>query len=114
MNAQARLDAGLLVGGDDEFVFAQRLALPATRIQVQDARGLGLEVRVARKYPAAVLPRADRILMQPSLQGAVADARHQAAALSMPGHIGHAQARQRHAQRGRQLAGQRLDLNDEL
>ena len=52
--------------------------------------------------------------MQPAPHGAVADARHQAAALSMPGHIGHAQARQRHAQRGRQLAGQRLDLNGEL
>ena len=60
MNTHTRLDAGLLVGGDDELVLAQRLALPVARIQVQDASGLGLEVGIAREDPAAVLPRADR------------------------------------------------------
>jgi hypothetical protein len=103
MDAPASLDAGLLVGGDDELVLAQRLALPAARIQVQDAPGLGLELRVAREYPAAVLPRTDRILVQPTPHGAVADARNNAAVLCIAGHIGHAQPRQWNSQRGGQL-----------
>src|SRR5437868_13665221 len=59
MNAHASLNAGLLVRGHDEFVFAQRLSLPASRVQVQDAPGLDLEMRVTREDPAAMLPRAD-------------------------------------------------------
>ena len=114
MHAQARLNAGLLVGGDDELVLAQRLALPAARVQIQDARGFGLEAGIARKYPAAVLPRPDRVLVQAAPHRAVTDARHQARALRVARDIGHAQARQRHAQRGRQLASQRLDLNGQL
>ena len=114
MDAQAGLDAGLLVGGDDELVRAQRLPLPAARIQVQDAPGLGLEVGVAREDPAAMLPRADRILVQPAPDRAVADARHQASALRMARHIGHAQPGQRNTQGGGQLAGHRFDLNGQL
>ena len=63
MNAQPRLDTGLLIGRDDELVLAQRLPLPAPLVQVQDAPGLGLEVRIARKDPAAVLPGADGIFV---------------------------------------------------
>ena len=78
MDAQPRLDAGLLIGRDDELVLAQCLPLPAPLVQVQDAPGLGLEVRVARKDPAAVLPGANRVLVQPTPDRAVTDARHQA------------------------------------
>jgi hypothetical protein len=76
MDAQPSLDAGLLVSRDDELVLAQRLALPAPLVQIQQAPGLGLEVRIARKDPAAVLPGANRVFMQPTPDGAVADARH--------------------------------------
>lgn len=34
VDAQARLDAALLVGGDDEFILAQCLPLPAPLVQV--------------------------------------------------------------------------------
>lgn len=114
MDALARLDAGLLVGGDDELVLAQRLPLPAPLVQVQDAPGLGLEMRIARKDPAAVLPGADCVFVQPSPDRAVADARHQARALRVSRHIGHAEPRQRQTQGGRQFARERLDLNREL
>lgn len=111
---EAELDAGLLAGGDGELVQAQRPSLPAPLVQVQDAAGLGLEVRVAWKDPATVPPRANRVLVQPTPDRAVADARHQARALRVSRHVGNAQARQRHVPGGRQLAGERLDLNREL
>ena len=114
MPAHTRLDAGLLVGGDDEFVLAQCPPLPGTGIQVQDAPGLGLEMRIARKDPAAVLPRANRVLVQPAPDRAIADACHQSRAFGLARHIGHAQPRQRQPRASRQLTSQRLDLNDEL
>jgi hypothetical protein len=77
VDSTPRLDAGLLVGRDDELVVAQGLALPASPVKIQDAAGLELEVRVPRKDPAAVLPGADRIFVQPAPHRAVADARHQ-------------------------------------
>ena len=82
--------------------------------QVGPGPGLGLELRIARKDPAAVLPGADRVFVQPTPDGAVANARHQAAALRVSCHIGHAESRQRQAQGGGQLARKRLDLNGEL
>lgn len=114
MDAQPRLDAGLLVGRDDELVLAQRLPLPAPLVQVQDAPGLELELRIARKDPAAVLPGADCIFVQPTPDRAVADARHQARALGVSRHIGHTESRQRQAQGGWKFARERLDLNREL
>ena len=114
MDTQASLDAGLLVGRDDELVVAQYLSLPAPLVQVQDPSGLGLEVRIARKDPATVLPRANRVLVQPTPDRAVADAGHQARALRVPRHVGDAESRQRQAQGCRPLACERLDLNREL
>lgn len=114
MDTQPRLDASLPVDGDDELVLAQPLPLPAALVQVQDAPGLGLEVRIAREDPAAMLPRADRVLVQPTPYRAVTDTRHQARLPGMPRHVGHAESGQRQAQGGRQLAGQRLDLNREF
>ena len=114
MDAQPRLDAGFLVGRDDVLVLAQRLSLPASLVQVQDAPGLGLEVRIARKNPAAVLPRPDCVLVQPTPDCAVADARHQTRALGVSRNVGHAEARQWQPKVGRQFARDRLDLNREL
>ena len=109
-----RLDTGLLVGRDDELVVAQCLSLPAPFVQVQDAPGLGLEVRVSRKDPAPVLPRANGVLVQPPPDRAVADAGHQARALRVSRHVGDAESRQRQTQGRWQLAGERLDLNGDL
>ena len=114
MDAQACLNAGFLVGRDDELVFAQRLSLPAPFVQIQDSSSLGLEMRIARKYPAAVLPGANRVFVQPPPDSAVADARHQTRALRVSCHIGHAESRQWQAQGGRRFTRERLDLNREL
>ena len=114
MDTQSGLNAGLLVGRNDELIQAQRLALPTPFVKVQDALGLDLELRIARKYPAAMLPGPDSIFVQPAPHGAVADAGHKASALRMPCHIGYAEPRQRQAQRAWRLARERLDLNCEL
>ena len=56
MLADACLDAGFLVGTDHELVGLEGLPLPVSGIEVEDAPGLGGEIRVAREYPAAMLP----------------------------------------------------------
>jgi len=71
-------------------------------------------MRLTRKDPAAVLPGTDGILVQPTPDRAVADARHQARALCMLRHIRYAEPRQGQAQSGWQLARECLDLNREL
>ena len=83
--------------------------------RVADPKGVATAYqRNAFGDPAAVLPRSDRIFMQPAPDGAVADARHKSRILGMPRHIGHAQAGQRQTQSVGQLASQRLVLNDDL
>jgi hypothetical protein len=62
----ASLDAHLLVGRKDELVCLERFAIPLASVQIQHASGLGGEVRVAREHPTAVIPRPDRILVQPA------------------------------------------------
>jgi hypothetical protein len=69
--------------------------LPATLVQVEDALGLALEVRVAREDPATMLPRAYRILVQPSPDGAAADTRDQPRALRVQREIARTEARER-------------------
>src|SRR6266849_3153021 len=49
MNATACLNAGLLVGGDDEIVAPQGFALPPAGIEVENAPRLRGEVRIARE-----------------------------------------------------------------
>jgi len=96
------------------YILAQRPTLPAPLVQVQQAPGLGLKIGIARKDPAAVLPRADGILVQPTPDRAVADARHKTRALGVTRHIGHTEPRQRQAEGRRQFARERLDLNGEF
>ena len=75
MYAQARLNAGLSGGGVDELVLAQLLALPAACVRIQNARTLDLEAEVVRINSAAMLPRQDRVFVQPAPHDAVTDAR---------------------------------------
>jgi hypothetical protein len=63
MNADARLNAGFLVGGDHVFIAAQRFALPAALVKVQDSSRFLLELRIAGENPTAVLPGADGVLI---------------------------------------------------
>ena len=96
MDAHTCLDTGFLVSGNDKLVLAQGLPLPTACIQVQDAPGLDLKVRVAREYPAAMLPWADRVFVQPPPDRTVTDARNQPCVLGMVRHIGNTQPGQRH------------------
>ncbi len=67
MTCSTRRSKGAMpVVADDELFVAQSLSLPAPLMQVQDSPGLGLEVRVPREDPAPMLPRSNRILVQPT------------------------------------------------
>src|ERR1700730_12756437 len=59
--AAASLNAGLFIGGNDEFVILQRSALPLAGIEIQNAPGLGGEVRIAGEDPTAVVPRSNGV-----------------------------------------------------
>jgi hypothetical protein len=72
MLSNARLDAGLFVSGEHELIVSQRTAFPLPRVEVQDTPGFRDKLRIARENPGAMLPRANRILMQPPPNGRVA------------------------------------------
>lgn len=73
VKAAARLNAGFLVGGDDEFIVTKGLSCPDAFIEVQDTPGLERKVGIARENPGAVLPRPDGITVEPTPHGAVTD-----------------------------------------
>ena len=73
MQALTRLDGGLLVGRDDEIGLVQGDSLPSAVIEIEGATGLEGEVGVAREDPAAVLPRADGVVVQPAPDGGLAE-----------------------------------------
>ena len=66
MLAAAGLNAGLLIGRDDELIFLQGFAFPLTAIQIQNASRLGGKIRIPRKNPTPVIPGPNGILMQPA------------------------------------------------
>jgi len=66
VQAATGLDAGLLVGRDHKFILLQPLTLPLALIEVQNLSGFAREIRIAGKDPTAVLPRTNRLLMEPA------------------------------------------------
>ena len=111
MVAPAGLDAGLFVSGDDKFVTAERLAIPAARIQIQYSPGLGGKGRVTRKDPAAVTPRTNRVLMEPPPDGAARDTGNQTGMANLSGDVGGVPTGNGDAMSGGQFASQGLNLN---
>jgi hypothetical protein len=113
MTACQRLQLGLLVGADDVLAGMQPAALKAPRVEVQDAPGLGLELRIARKDPRALLPRFERAVMQPA-----PDRRRRRLGDTpldhQPVQLNAREARKRPLVAGRQLARDRDDLGDLL
>jgi len=73
MQPDAGLDAGFLIDGEDEFITAQGVVLPTALVEIQHAAGFLFEARVAGESPTAVLPGADRILVQPASDRRAAD-----------------------------------------
>ena len=114
MLAATCLDTGFLIGGDDEFVFLQRLAFPDAFIEVEDASRLGSEVGIAREDPTAVIPGPNGVLVQPSPDGASGNTRDQAGLANLTGDVGSIPVRQRNVMSDRQLAGERLYLHHQL
>src|SRR5215469_4047225 len=114
MFADARLDTGLLVGADHELISFQALTLPVPGVEIQHAAGLAHELGIAGKDPTAVLPRTDRVVVEPAPHRLVADGGDDARALGFAHDIGGAQARQRSAKSGGQLTRDGLYLHDQF
>ena len=110
----AGLDGGFLIGAHDELIRSEWLALPNALVEIEQTGGLGEKVRIAGKQPATMLPGPDGVLMEPAPDGGPADGGHQARLTELSGQIVVAPARERKALTGRQLAGQGLNLNDNL
>jgi hypothetical protein len=110
--AAAGLDAGLLVGRDDELAPLQGPTGEPALVQVQHHLGLGGEVGSAGEDPRAVLPRLDRILCQPAPQGGDRDVADQPTAEQLLAQLGKAPPAERHPAGGRQLAGDGLGVGD--
>lgn len=114
MNASPSLDAGFLVGGYDEIFVRQRLSFPSSRVKVQHAPRLFLKIRIARKYPTAVIPRADRVLRQPSPDGRLADGGDKAASYRLFADFRKTEPRKRQTMLMRQFTGQSLHRDDHV
>jgi len=113
MAARERLQLGLLVGADHELARMQPPALEPPGVEIQDAAGLAVKVRVARKDPRALLPRLDRPVVQPApdrRRRRVGDALLN----DQPVQLSAREASQRPLVAGRQLARHRDDLGDLL
>ena len=72
------------------------------------------QMRIPRKDPAAVLPGADGILVEPAPDGAVADSGHQARVPRLVSHVSHTKAGERNLERGGQLTGQGFYLHNQI
>jgi len=110
----AGLDGGFLIGAHDELVPAEGLTLLNALVENEQTAGLGEKVGIAGKQPATMLPGPDGVLMEPAPHGGPADGGHQARLTELSGQIVVAPAREGNALTGRQLAGQGLNLNDDL
>lgn len=83
----AGLNGGFLIGGQDKLIRTQRLTFPKALVEIEQAAGLGEEVPVAGKQPAAILPGTDGILVEPAPDGGTADGGHQAGLTDLSGQI---------------------------
>ena len=73
-------------------------SLPTPLVEIKNAAGLDGKLGIARKDPAAMLPRADRVRIEPAPDGAIADGRGQPRLPRLLRHVGHAETRERQAQ----------------
>src|ERR1700736_2953610 len=63
MLAPPRLNTGLLLCRNDEFIVFQGFTLPFPSIEIQQAPGFFRKVWIPRENPTAVIPRSNRILV---------------------------------------------------
>lgn len=112
--AKPRLNAGFLIGADHELIGSQSLALPLSGVQVENAASLEGKLRISREDPAPMLPRADRILIEPAPHRRAADGGDQSRALCCARNVGAAQSRQRHLTIRRRFTGDGFDAHDHV
>ncbi len=114
MTAEAGLDARFFVRRNDKVIGGQRAALVLTGVEIEDAPRLDRKLGIAREDPGAVLPRANRVFVQPPPDGLVADPGDNARPLRLAHDISGTQPGERQAERCRQLTRERFNLDDEF
>src|SRR6266699_2867889 len=83
-------------------------------VQIQNSSGLRFEMQVTRKNPAAVLPRTDGVLVQPSPDGGVTEGCCQTAGANMGAEFRYAPARKGRTDATGKFAGDGFNLHDQF
>ena len=112
--AAASLDRSLLVSRQDAFVGAQSAAFELASVEVEHAAGLGFEIGISGKDPAAKGPGPEGIFIQPKPDRGTGDLRHQASPQDLVADVWNQKSGKRQAQLSGGHAGDRLDLNHQL
>ncbi len=113
MNPEPSLDTGFLVGRQNVLPRAQRDAVPAPGVEIEDALGLGGKRRIPREDPTAMPPRAEGVLAEPAPQRGPADVGDQPLRNDRPLQVAQRPARQRQPALRRQLTREGLDGDDD-
>lgn len=111
--APARLDAGLLVGRDDELISSQWHALPDALIEIEDRASFSGKIGVARENPTTMLPWTKSIAAQPAPQRSATDFRNQSLSKDVLPNLLDGEPGQRKSEAMRKLTGKCLNVNDE-
>jgi hypothetical protein len=94
MAATTGLDAGFLISREDEFILLEGTTIPDSFIEVQDSSGFAIKLGITGENPRPISPRANRILMEPAPDGAIADCGNETGLPDLPTQIGDTPARQ--------------------
>jgi hypothetical protein len=108
------LNACFLIGRENVFIVFEMLALPPPLIQVKDRTGFLRKLRITRKNPTAMTPRANRICRQPTPNSRSTDLCHQPFVDSGARNVIARKTRQGQIELGGQFAGQSFDLHPHL
>lgn len=108
------LDAGLLVSADHILIRLKGEPLPVALIEIQHDGCPFLKARIAWPYPTAITPGANGIGAEPTPNRCSADGSNKSPLNSLLGNLGAGQTREGQSQVLWQLAGQRLDLHNDV
>ena len=114
MTARPSLNACFLISRYNKFIIPEACPVPHLSIKVENTPSFGFKLGIARKNPAAVLPRSDRILMKPSPYCTIANVSDDTRPPSLPSDISNTQSRKRKALIGWQFTSQPLYLYDQI
>jgi hypothetical protein len=109
--AATRLNAGLLVGRQDEFIIFEAATVPDPFVKIENASRLFSKTRVSGEDPATMLPGSNCILVQPSPYRRTTDRCHASRLNDCGGKISPAPSGKGHGIGRWQFARKRLDLN---